>query len=259
MKRRLYNRSDAGSQPDVWMLDLSRGVSSRMTFDPACENLPIWSPNGLSVLFPSNRNGSFDLYLKAATDAGEEKLVVNLGTPTGWGTDWSRDGLFILYQIPGENTGQDLWIAPQFEDEKSYAYLNSQFNEQSGVFSPDGHYIAYTSDESGRNEIYVQSFPLSGSKYQISTGGGSEPYWRSDGKELFYVAADRNLIAVPIKIDPTFEPSLPKRLISVPPIVQIYNYAVSRDGQQFLVAGPPEECATSVFTVVLNWQAALKK
>src|ERR1035441_2436668 len=115
-----------------------RQVPSRLPSDPGTETLPIWSPDGSRVLYPSSRNGPFDLYSKAATGAGQEELLVRMGTPTGWGTDWSRDGRFILYQIPGAKTGQDLWIAPQFGDRKSYPYLQTQFNEQSGMFSPDG-------------------------------------------------------------------------------------------------------------------------
>jgi Tol biopolymer transport system component len=257
----VFDRNDTESLPDIWMLDLIRAVPSRLTFDPGGDNLPIWSPAGLQVLFPSNRNRSFDLCLKNATGAGQEKLLIKMGTITGWGTVWSRGGRFVLYQTPGDKTGQDLWIAPQFGEKKTFPYLQSQFNEQAGAFSPDGHWIAYVSNESGRDEIYVQSFPLSSSKFQISTGGGSEPCWRMDGTELFYVSGDRNLMATPIKLSPAFEPGLPKRLISVPAIANQNSYAVSADGQRFLVINPtekkPEQPVTA--TVLVNWQAALKK
>ena len=134
-----FDRDDPeAGLPDVWVLETRRQVPSRLTSDPGTENLPIWSPDGSRVLYPSSRNGPFDLYSKAATGAGQEELLVRMGTPTGWGTDWSPDGRFILYQIPGAKTGQNLWIAPQFGDRKSYPYLQTQFNEQSGMFSPDG-------------------------------------------------------------------------------------------------------------------------
>ena len=256
-KRIVMDRSVAQSAQDIWVLDLLRGVTSRLTFDPAIDNLPIWSPDGQRILFPSNRKGSFDLYIKAASGAGQEEPLIKMGTPTGWATDWSRDGRFILYQIPGAKTGQDLWIAPQFGDRKPFPYLQTQFNEQAGAFSPDGRWIAYVSDESGRNEIYVQAFPLSGEKHEISSGGGSEPYWRKDGTELFYLAADRNLMAVPVKLGTTITPGTPKALFPVPLSEQQHSYAVTGDGQRFLVSRLAGEMPP--ITVVLNWEAGLKK
>jgi Tol biopolymer transport system component len=251
------DRSVAQSAQDIWVLDLLRGVTSRLTFDPAIDNLPIWSPDGQRILFPSNRKGSFDLYIKAASGAGQEEPLIKMGTPTGWATDWSRDGRFILYQIPGAKTGQDLWIAPQFGDRKPFPYLQTQFNEQAGAFSPDGRWIAYVSDESCRNEIYVQAFPLSGEKHEISSGGGSEPYWRKDGTELFYLAADRNLMAIPVKLGTTITPGTPKALFPVPLSEQQHSYAVTGDGQRFLVSRLAGEMPP--ITVVLNWEAGLKK
>jgi Tol biopolymer transport system component len=256
-KRIVMDRSAPQSAPDIWVLDLLRGVTSRLTFDPATDNLPIWSPDGQRVVFPSSRKGLFDLYIKAASGAGQEELLIKLGTPTGWATDWSRDGRFILYQIPGVNTGQDLWIAPQFGDRKPFPYLQTQFNEQEGAFSPDGRWIAYVSDESGRDEIYVQAFPLSGEKHEISTGGGSEPYWKEDGRELFYMAADRNLMAVPVTLGTTITPGTPKALFPVPASALRHSYAVTADGQRFLVTRSAGEMPP--ITVVLNWQAELKK
>jgi len=256
------------SPPDIWVLDISRDVSSRLTFDPGMDNLPIWSPDGLRVLFPSNRNGTFDLYSKAASGAGQEQVLVKMGTPTGWATDWSRDGKFILYQMPGAKTGQDLWIAPQSPEQaggaqKPFPYLQTQFDEQDGAFSADGHWVAYVSNESGRNEVYVQSFPLSGAKFQISTAGGTEPYWSRDGTELYYVAANQNLMAVPVKFGPSFEAGVGSALFPVPALANgsRHSYAVSGDKQRFLVSAPAggETAAASPLTMVLNWQAGLKK
>ena len=251
---------------DVWVMDLVRGVPSRLTADPAVSNLPIWSPDGLRILYPNRRRGVFDLYIKSASGAGPEEVMVKLGTPTGWATSWSRDGHYILYQMPSDKRIQELWIAPQFGDRKPFPYLQTQFNEAEGAFSPDGHWVAYVSDETGRNEVYVQAFPLSGAKSLISAGGGSQPAWRKDGTELFYVAADRNLMAVPVKFTPTFDASVPKPLFPLPNAVptglQIYMYAVAGDGQRFLVATPPgtaAQAASSGYQVVLNWTQMLKK
>jgi hypothetical protein len=184
-----------------------------------------------------------------------------MGTPTGWGTDWSRDGRYILYQMPDAQTGQDLWVAPQFGDRKPYPYLRTQANEQEGRFAPgpEGvpHWVSYVSDETGRDEIYVQAFPLSGEKKHISIDGGSEPIWRSDGTELFYLGGDRNLMAVPIRVGTTIEAGLPKSLFPVRAIGSRRNYAVTGDGQRFLVSGAVGDVAP--ITVVLNWQAGLKK
>jgi Tol biopolymer transport system component len=244
------------SNTDIWVVDLVRHPTSRLTSDPATDNLPIWSPDGSRVLFPSNRDSGFDLYVKAATGAGHEELLIKLGTPTGFATDWSRDGRFILYQIPGTNTGQDLWVSPQFGDRKPYPYLQTQFNDQDGRFSPDGRWIAYVSDESGINEVYVQAFPLSGEKQQISSGGGSQPQWRKDGSELLYVAANRNLMAVPVNLSGVFQAGAAKALFPVTvSFPGIWSYALSGDGQRVLMNKMVGELHP--ITVVLNWTASL--
>jgi serine/threonine protein kinase len=256
---------------DVWVLDSLRGVRSRLTFDPAIDDPPMWSPDGLRVVWASNRTGFFDLYIKPANGAGPEQLLIKMGTPAGWPEDWSRDGRFLLYQIPGAKTGQDLWVAPLSSDgaspdRKPFPYLQSEFDEKHGRFSPDGHWVAYTSNESGRDEVYVQSFPLSGAKFQVSSSGGIEPQWRKDGTELFYIADDRTLMAVPVKL--TGSPSeplqvgQPKRLIPVP-LVDTFivgrSYEVSNDGQRFLMPALAIGATAPALTAVLNWQPQLKK
>jgi hypothetical protein len=180
-----------------------------------------------------------------------------MGSVNGWATDWSRDGKWILYQKPGGKTGQDLWIAstsPNAAGEQK-PLLDSQFNERDGVFSPDGHWIAYVSNESGRDEVYVQAFPLTNEKHLISTGGGTNPEWRKDGAELFYLASDRNLMAVPIRVRANvFEPGIPKALFPIPGDGIRRAFAPSADGR-FLIAKPLDETATTPITVVLNWRA----
>jgi hypothetical protein len=169
-----------------------------------------------------------------------------------------------LYQRPGEKTGQDLWIAPQSperssSEQKPFPYLDSPFNQRNAVFFPDGCWVAYESDESGRLEVYVQAFPLTGEKHQISLGGGTSPAWRADGAELFYQAADRNLMAVPVRADATtFEPGAAKVLFPIPETSIRGNYAPSVDGQRFLITRYADESEPTPVTVVLNWQAGLK-
>ena len=256
-----FNRLGAGQ--DIWVLDIARGVPSRITFDAQTDNLPIWSHDGLRILWPSSRTGSFDLYVKPASGTGEDQLLIKMGTANGWGTDWSRDGKWVLYQRPGNTTGQDLWVAPQSpndsSEQKPVPYLQSMFNEQNGVFSPDGHWVAYVSNESGRDEVYVQAFPLTNEKHRVSAAGGTDPAWRKDGGELFYLAADRNLMAVPVRVSAkTFEPGIPKALFPVPGTNVRRAYVPSTNGR-FLIAKPVEENATVPITVVLNWHARVEQ
>jgi hypothetical protein len=259
------------NNPDIWVLDSARGVSSRITFDPAIDDPPLWSPDGLRIVWASNRTGAFDLYIKSANGAGPEKLLVKMGTPAGWPEDWSQDGRFLLYQIPGAKTGQDLCVAPQpaqgeSGDLKPFAWLQTEFDERHGRFSPDGRWVAYTSNESGRDEVYVRSFPGSGAKVRISAGGGVEPQWRKDGTELFYISEDRTLMAVPVKLAGSASEPLhvgtAKSLFSVP-VVDTFivgrSYEASIDGQRFLLRTPAGGATAPPLTVVLNWQTQLKK
>jgi hypothetical protein len=259
-----FSRADEANV-DVWVLDLVRGVPSRITFDPAVDNLPIWSPDGRRILWSSRRSGNYDLYVKAASGTGQDEKLITMGTPTGWATDWSHDGKFVLCERPGEKTGEDLWIAPQStgapgEPQKPFPYLTSPFNERNGVFSPDGHWIAYESDESGRLEVYVQAFPLTNQKVRISTGGGTDAAWSKNGGELFYLAADKNLMAVPYRATvATFEPGAGKVLFAVPGNAFRRSYAVTGDGRRFLIGKPVDESINEPITLVLNLSEELKR
>ena len=256
--------------PDVWVMDSSRGVPSRFTFDPGIDDPPLWSPDGLQVVWASNRAGSFDLYMKSANGTGQEQLLVKMGSPTGWPEDWSRDGRYLIYQISSPKTGQDLWIAPQSSgvpdgERKPIPYLQTEFDEKHGRFSPDGRWVVYTSNESGRDEIYVQSHPSPGTKFMISVDGGFEPQWRRDGTEVFYIAEDRTMMAVPVKLSTSaaepFQAGQPKRLFTVPMIDTFIvgrSYEVSNDGQRFLIPAPASGGAAQALTVVVNWQAGLR-
>jgi serine/threonine protein kinase len=271
-EKRVAFSSFRNNNIDVWVLDSVRGVPSRLTFDPAIDDPPLWSPDGSRVVWASSRNGPFDLYVKSASGTGPENLLIKMGTPAGWPEDWSQDGRYLLYQIPGATTGQDLWVAAQpsegagaSEDRKPFPYLQAAFDEKHGRFYPNGRWVAYTSNESGRDEVYVQSFPLSGAKFQISANGGREPQWRKDGTELFYIAEDRALMAVPVKIAESaaepFQVGAPKRLFPVPFVdtfIVGLSYEVSRDGERFLMPASPSGAAAPPLTVVLNWQTQLK-
>jgi serine/threonine protein kinase len=183
---------------NIWLYDIARGAPTRFTFDPAYDYNPIWSPDGKTIVFASNRRGHPDLFRKAANGSGAEELLY-ADELEKYPLDISRNGKSLLYWTPG-----DLWILPDPlgppEAAKPYLLLQTQFDLIHAQFSPDGHWIAYVSDESGRAEIYVAPFPGPGSKRQISTAGGTQPRWRSNGKEIFYVASDQRLTETEVSI-----------------------------------------------------------
>jgi hypothetical protein len=171
--------------------------------------------------------------------------------------DWSRDGRYIIEQAANDvKTGLDLWVLPLFGDKRPFAYLKTNFNEQHAKLSPSGQWLAYVSDESKRNEVYVQTFPTPGGKWQISTNGGDYPVWSRDGKELFYIAPDRKMMAVEVKSGPKFEAGTPTPLFTAR--LAGVGFDVSKD-RRFLIPIQAEQAASAPMTVVINWQAGLKK
>ncbi|HEV8430679.1 MAG TPA: hypothetical protein VGQ41_22445, partial [Pyrinomonadaceae bacterium] len=246
---------------DIWLVDLSRGVPSRFTTDPAGDSCPMWSPDGNEIVFASSREGVFDLYLKKANGVGNEEAILKSGE-TKVPDDWSPDGRFIIYESRNPKTKFDLWLLPTSGDRKPVAFLQSEFNEQHARFSPDGKWIAYTSDVSGRPEVYVQTFPASSAPIRVSTGGGGQPKWRRDGQELFYIAMDRKLMAVEVKLGATFEAKAPQPLFStrVLAITEFpSHYAVTGDGKRFLVTSQIVDSETSPISVFVNWTTALNR
>jgi dipeptidyl aminopeptidase/acylaminoacyl peptidase len=177
-------------------------------------------------------------------------------------TDWSSDGRFVVYDAADPKTNTDVWVLPTTGDRQPFPLLQTEFNEQQGRVSPDGRWIAYTSDETGRLEVYVQSFPAPGGKWQISTSGGADPRWRRDGPELFFISSDGKLMAVDVKVDSVFHAGLPHQLFDarVSGLVDVRtHYAVTADGRRFLVNRLSEGEGASPITVVLNWTEALRK
>jgi eukaryotic-like serine/threonine-protein kinase len=262
-KRLAMQRLDGGNS-DIWLMDLARGVPSRFTFDPSSEDDPVWSPDGNHLIFSSEGakgDVTLNLYRKVSSGAGAAELLLKSDF-TKEASDWSKDGQFIVFQAYDPKTDADLWVLPLFGDGKAYPFLQTEFFEGPAFFSPDGHWLAYSSNESGRPEVYVQTFPKTGGKWLVSIGGGgAQPHWRGDGKELYYMAPDRTLMAVEVNTASTFETSAPKPLFATQ--VSSYNapnrYVVAADGQRFLVNSPAGEVNQTPITVVLNWIGTLKR
>ena len=240
---------------DIWLLDLARGIPSRFTFDPASDVYPVWSPDGSRIVFGSSRDGAWSLYQKSSSGAGSEEAILK-SSDRKWPSDWSSDGRFILYTLISPDTQADLWVIPLFGDPQPIPFLQTKFDERNGVFSPDGKWIAYQSNDSGNYQVWVQSFPA-GSKWQVSSEGGTWPRFRRDGKELFYLAANGKLMAVEVKANTSgLEFSAPKPLFDTH---STDRYAVTADGQRFLMSTPVEESASAPITVILNWTAEAKR
>ena len=245
---------------DVWIRDLSRGVNSRFTFGQDSAFCPVWSPRGDSIVFTSDRDGGFGLYQKATSGSGEEKLLVKsdvIVIPMSF----SPDGRFLAYQRQDPKTNWDILLLPLTGDGKPVAFRVTPFREAQPRFSPDGRYIAYVSNESGRNEVYVQNYPGPGRTWQISTAGGTDPQWKPDGKELYYRGLDQKLMAVEIRGGDSLEVGLPQALFQgrVSTGVSSTKYLPDKSGQKFLYVAPLGREAMTPTTIVLNWFAALGK
>jgi eukaryotic-like serine/threonine-protein kinase len=248
---------------DIWIYDAAGGIPTRFTSDPAFDNQPIWSPDGRQIFFMSLRSKHPDLYWKSASGAANEELILESDVAK-YPTDWSPDRRLLMYRALDPKANFELWTMPVVGDRKPTPFIRANFGVSHGQFSPDGRWVAYNSNESGRWEIYVSSFPGPGGTWRISTAGGSEPRWRRDGKELFYLAPDGKLMGVGVKGGPTFDadpakPLFQTRLRQHVSSGDMFTYDVAADGQRFLLNTDVGEVTASPLTVVLNWAADLKK
>jgi Tol biopolymer transport system component/predicted Ser/Thr protein kinase len=245
---------------DVWVIDQERSTISRLTFGSANQTHAVWSSDGARIVFTSERDGVYGLYEKLSSGAGSEQLLLRTEDPK-YASDWSADGRFLLYGENGAKTGWDIWVLPLAGDRKPAPLLRTEFNETDPFLSPDGKWLAYVSDESGKREVYVQAFPLTGAKWQISTDGGNFPRWRGDGKELFYLAPDQKLMSVEIQAGSTLRAGKPVALFEAHYFnIPISPYTPSRDGRRFLFNTPLEEDSSAIpLTVILNWTAQVRK
>jgi len=257
--RTVIFRRTLGGNTDLWSIEASRSVLRRLTSDAARDYDAVWSPDGDRVVFNSDRKGVLNLYETSLSGGSASAETLLLETSEHKNTcDWSADGRFILYSVQSATTGNDIWVLPLFGDRKPTPIARTPAGELRGRFSPDGRSVAYESNESGRSEIYVQTFPDLGRKAQISTGGGTAPVWRGDGRELFFRSPDDQLMAARISSSGTqLDTDTPFVLFTLPagPNRDGTNsapYAASRDGQRFLVNTFVE--GASPITVLLNWK-----
>jgi eukaryotic-like serine/threonine-protein kinase len=244
----------------IWLFDLGRETLSRFTFR-GNNGVPTWAPDGKHLAFWSDIDGPVNIFWQLADGSGGlERLTTSefLQAPHSF----TADGQLLAFHEVDPSTQRDIWVL-RMSDRKAQPFLRTKFNEAAPRFSPDGRWLAYISDESGRNEVYVQPYPGPGGKWQISTEGGTEPVWNPSGRELFYRSGDK-MMAVEIATQPGFAAGTPRMLFEGrydPPPFPIANYDVSRDGQRFLMLKPTEQAqaAPTQINVVLNWFEELKQ
>ena len=271
-KRVAFGLSDsAQNNTDIWVHDLTQGTTNRFTFNPAVDEMPVWSPDGTRIAWSSQREGGADLYERASNLADEETALLKSPEPK-FPQDWSSDGRFLIYSVNrGDHGGTnlDLCLLPMEGKQKTTTqFLSTSFTESQGRFSPDNRYVAYVSNDSGKSEVYVRSFSpdgKTGGQQMISQGGGSQPLWRRDGKELFYISADAKVMAVPVSTAPTFQRlGAPAALFTAPIYgggrnINTHRWAATPNGQKFIINSVLTEAASEPISVITNWKELLKK
>jgi Tol biopolymer transport system component len=270
--RSVVMERQTGNTMQVWVYETGRGISTRLTLDAGFSWFPVWSPDGRQVAYSANRHASWGIYRKDLSGAGQEEVLLGESKSGAAPSSWSPDGRHLIYQT-GDNQAyggaenQDIFVLPLTgspEERKPVPYLQTPFRERNAQFSPDGKWVAYQSNESGRDEVYIQAFPSTGAKWQVSSNSGIQPRWRGDGRELFFIsdttqrlwAAGIHAFAGRVEIGAP-QPLFPVLLFPGPS----YVYDVTRDGQRFVVVSPPGAGVqgTSAINVISDWQAGLKK
>jgi eukaryotic-like serine/threonine-protein kinase len=249
-----------GRNVDILILEPDGVATTRLTFDPSAHSTPIWSPNGKQILFSWNRKFGAQLYLKPTDGSGSEEEAADLGAGFPVNTwDWSRDGKYVLVR-----KGNELWYL-SWPERVARPLLQAKWTVQNAQFSPDGRWMAYTSNETGNMEIYVSPFPSANGKWQVSSAGGEEPRWRQDGKELFYLSAEGKMMAVAVTKGASFKAEAPVALFQTErrrqPVSSfaVFSYDVSGDGQRFLIITKVDEANAAPLSVFLNWASEMEK
>ena len=249
------------SYQDIWVYEIARDVRTRLTSGPHNVNQPAWSPTGEEVAFSSLRSGNWDIFLGRVDGSEEEKALA--ATPQGEIVcDWSRDGTYLIYELTDPEATTDLWYLKRTTDARSWEahpFLQTAFNERAAQFSPDGRFVAYSSDESGRHEVYVRPFPEGAGKDTVSSKGGGQTRWSRDGRELFYVEGTK-LMVVAVSTEPTLSISSARPVFEVPKLRRssYQEYDVSVDGQRFIFAESIGEAPKPSIRVVQNWFAEFR-
>ena len=238
---------------DIWILDRKRNVTSRFTTSPASDASPLWSPDGTKIVYASSPDTVYDIYEKDVSGTSKPTLILKTNFAK-YTLDWSSDGKYILYEAQG-----DLWAISMTGDRKPIQLTHASFNEDQGTFSPDVHWIAYSSNESGSSEIYVQSFPKPEQKYRVSLNGGKAPRWRPDGKELYYISPEKILIAVKVKETSQLTFGVPQKLFKADLEGYSNTYSVLDNGQHFLVNEWGTNKTSQPLRVIINWESLLNK
>jgi Tol biopolymer transport system component len=254
-----------GTTRDIWVTELARGIATRLTVDGRGANYPVWSGDGTKVIYADRASG---IYAQASNGLGRAELVEQLaqvGPNIPAPNSISPDGKLLAYMSFATGSSPRLWIhqlVPEKPDAKDYPLLGTTFPEAHAQFSPDGHWLTYSSEETGKGEVYIVPFPSLSSKLQISTSGGFQPRWRRDGKEISYIAPDGKMMAVAVEVSGnSLKPDTPKALFQTRIVTAtrgFHQYDVTADGQRFLVNSLMEQ-ASEPITIYANWTAGLKK
>ena len=269
------NMAQVPSFTDIYLLDFARDTNARrFTFGEGLNSVAVWSPDGSSIIFASDRDGGVaNLYQKLSSGIENERLLVE-SNESKYPSSWSSDGRFVLFTVENPKTKGDLWVLPMEGDQEPWEFLDTEFNEIEGRFSENMHWIAYQSDESGRNEIYVRGFSQdpeeastkTGGRWQISKGGGTGPRWSRDDKELYYHDPNGTIMVAEITPGLAFRSGTPKPLFQAPPDLSIFFtlsdapvWDVTADGNRFLLQELAVESSSEPFTIVLNWTSLMKQ